>query len=67
MDEHGRLQAKFTIEGMHIKPNGYRAIFEDVMKYVMDSLFICIDFLYICFCRFMADLIGPVGASFLHS
>lgn len=34
MDEQGRLKAEYTIEGMHIKPEGYRAIFDDVMKYV---------------------------------
>lgn len=35
-DEQGRLKAEYTIEGMHIKPKGYRAIFEDVMKYVYE-------------------------------
>lgn len=34
MDEQGRLKAEYTIEGMHIKPEGYRAIFEDIMAYV---------------------------------
>ncbi|MGN0379955.1 MAG: lysophospholipase, partial [Butyrivibrio sp.] len=34
MDNSGRLKAEYTIEGIHIKPEGYRAIFEDVMKYV---------------------------------
>lgn len=34
MDEQGRLKAEYTIEGMHIKPEGYWAIFEDVMAYV---------------------------------
>ena len=33
-DKQGRLKAEYTIEGMHIKPEGYRAIFNDVMKYV---------------------------------
>lgn len=33
-DEQGRLKAEYTIEGMHIFEEGYRAIFEDVMKYV---------------------------------
>lgn len=33
-DEQGRLKAEYTIEGMHIKPEGYRAIFDDVMNYV---------------------------------
>ena len=36
MDEQGRLKAQYTIEGMHIKPEGYRAIFEDIMSYVME-------------------------------
>lgn len=36
MDELGRLKAEYTIEGMHIKPEGYRAIFEDILKYVKD-------------------------------
>ncbi len=35
-DELGRLKAEYTIEGMHIKPEGYRAIFEDVMRYVVE-------------------------------
>ena len=35
-DEQGRLKAKYTIEGMHIKPEGYRAIFDDIMKYVLE-------------------------------
>ena len=34
MDEQGRLKAEYTIEGMHIKPEGYRAMFEDIMAYV---------------------------------
>lgn len=33
-DASGRLKAEYTIEGMHIYPEGYRAIFPDVMKYV---------------------------------
>lgn len=33
-DEQGRLKAEYTIEGMHIKPEGYRTIFVDVMRYV---------------------------------
>ncbi len=35
-DEQGRLKAEYTIEGMHIKQEGYRAIFDDVMKYVRE-------------------------------
>lgn len=34
--EQGRLKAEYTIEGMHIKPEGYLAIFEDVMKYILE-------------------------------
>ena len=34
MDEQGRLKAEYTIEGLHIRPEGYRAIFEDVIKYI---------------------------------
>ena len=36
MDEEGRLKADYTIEGMHINPEGYRAIFDDVMRYVKE-------------------------------
>lgn len=32
-DEQGRLKAEYTYEGMHIKEDGYRAIFQDFMKY----------------------------------
>lgn len=35
-DEQGRLKAEFTIEGMHINENGYRAIYDDIMKYVKE-------------------------------
>lgn len=35
-DDCGRLKAEYTIEGMHIKPEGYRAIFDDVMRYVLE-------------------------------
>lgn len=35
-DEQGRLKAEYTIEGMHINHEGYRAIFEDVLKYVRE-------------------------------
>ncbi len=35
-DELGRLRAEYTIEGMHIKPEGYRAIFPLVAQYVME-------------------------------
>ena len=35
-DELGRLKAEFTIEGMHIKPEGYRAIFPEVVNYILE-------------------------------
>ena len=35
-DVSGNLKAEYTIEGMHIRPEGYRAIFDDVMKYVTE-------------------------------
>lgn len=33
-DSEGRLRAEYTIEGLHINENGYRAIFDDMMKYI---------------------------------
>lgn len=33
-DEKGRLKAEFTIEGMHINEQGYRAMFPDFLTYV---------------------------------
>lgn len=36
-DEQGRLKAEYTIEGMHIKEEGYRAIYDDLMKYVKEG------------------------------
>lgn len=35
-DGQGRLKAEYTIEGMHIKEEGYRAIFPEFMKYAME-------------------------------
>lgn len=35
-DEQGRLKAEYTIEGMHINEEGYRAIYDDIMKYVKE-------------------------------
>ena len=35
-DDQGNLKEEYTIEGMHIKPEGYRAIFSQVMKYVKE-------------------------------
>ena len=33
-DEQGRLKAECTIEGLHINEQGYRAIFDDFLKYL---------------------------------
>lgn len=33
-DEQGRLRAEYTIEGMHIKEDGYRAIMDDLIPYI---------------------------------
>jgi len=35
-DSAGKLKAEYTIEGMHIKEEGYRAILEDVLRYVQE-------------------------------
>lgn len=35
-DAQGRLKAEYTIEGMHIKPEGYRAIFPAVVRYILE-------------------------------
>ena len=35
-DSQGRLKAEFTIEGLHINEDGYRAIYDDIMKYVKE-------------------------------
>ena len=35
-DHMGRLKAEYTIEGIHINHKGYRAIFNDLMKYVLE-------------------------------
>lgn len=35
-DGQGRLKAEFTIEGLHINENGYRAIYDDIMRYVKE-------------------------------
>lgn len=37
MDKRGRLKAEYTIEGVHMNEEGYRAIFDDVMRYVMEE------------------------------
>lgn len=36
-DEQGRLRAEYTIEGMHINEDGYRAIYDDIMEYVREK------------------------------
>jgi len=36
-DDLGRLKAEYTIEGMHIKPEGYRAIFPAIVKYITEE------------------------------
>lgn len=36
-DEKGNLKAEYTIEGMHIKEQGYHAIFDSFMKYAMED------------------------------
>ena len=35
-DAQGRLRAEYTIEGLHINEDGYRAIYEDIMAYVKE-------------------------------
>lgn len=36
-DEQGRLKAEYTIEGMHINEDGYRAIYDDIMAFVKEK------------------------------
>ena len=36
-DERGRLKAEYTIEGVHINHQGYRAIFDDLMRYALEE------------------------------
>ena len=36
-DSLGRLKAEYTIEGMHLKPEGYRAIFPAVAEYILEA------------------------------
>ena len=35
-DSRGRLRAEYTIEGMHINHDGYRAIFQSLLRYILD-------------------------------
>lgn len=37
-DEQGRLKAEYTIEGLHINEDGYRAVYDDIMVYVRESI-----------------------------
>ena len=39
MDEQGRLKAEYTIEGLHINEDGYRAIYDDIIAYVKEPVF----------------------------
>ncbi|MGN1137252.1 MAG: GDSL-type esterase/lipase family protein, partial [Oscillospiraceae bacterium] len=36
-DGQGRLRTEFTIEGMHINEDSYRAIYDDIMEYVREK------------------------------
>ncbi len=36
-DEQGRLKAEYTVEGMHIREDGYRAIMDDLIPYVIEA------------------------------
>lgn len=36
-DEQGGLKAEYTIEGMHINGDGYRAIYDDIMEFVKEK------------------------------
>lgn len=36
-DDQGRLKAEYTVEGMHIYEEGYRAILPDVLEYVKEA------------------------------
>ncbi len=36
-DAQGRLKAEYTIEGMHIKPEGYRAIWPEVKEVILEA------------------------------
>lgn len=39
IDEQGRLKAEYTIEGLHINEDGYRAVYDDIMVYVKEPIF----------------------------
>ena len=36
-DDQGRLKAAYTIEGMHIKEAGYRAIYPAIKEYLLSQ------------------------------
>ena len=36
-DDKGRLKAEYTIEGMHINEDGYRAVYDDIMAFVKEQ------------------------------
>lgn len=36
-DDLGRLKAEYTIEGMHINEDGYRAVYDDIMAFVKEN------------------------------
>ncbi len=36
-DNLGRLKAEYTIEGMHINEDGYRAVYDDIMAFVKEN------------------------------
>lgn len=38
VDEQGRLKAEYTIEGLHINVEGYRAVYDDIMGYVKEQI-----------------------------
>ncbi|MCI9035770.1 MAG: Fe-S-containing hydro-lyase [Lachnospiraceae bacterium] len=38
MDEQGRLRAEYTIEGLHINEDGYRAVYHDIITYVKEPI-----------------------------
>lgn len=38
MDGQGRLKAEYTIEGLHINEDGYRAIYDDIIAYVKEPI-----------------------------
>ena len=37
-DDLGRLKAEYTIEGLHINEDGYRAVYDDIMMYVKEAV-----------------------------